>query len=212
MTDFAWPDDVTPFRVAYYLQPHVGRSVSPFTRQQKIYQLSQPLWIAQLSLRGGYDGESGVEAYGPRLDALIAQLEGGAHRIAIWDFRRPGAAAAFSNDDIALGESQVTLLGTTDGLQVGDYIGGDGRPHIVVSTEVDGSDLIVDVRPHFQTAVAAGDATYENVAGYFRLVSDDAGANPTTVGDVTTYELGFVEDPGPSTDVIYEGEPVTYSG
>lgn len=165
-----------------------------------------------MSFRGGYNGRTGLEAYGPRLDAMIAKLEGGAHRTTLWDFRREGEAVAFDNAAIAAGDATVTLEGTTDALQVGDYIGGDGRPHIVVETEIDGADLILTVKPHFQSAVAGGAATYERVAGLFRLVSDDAGTNATTVGDVTTYDLEFVEDPGPPTDVTYDGECLTYSG
>jgi hypothetical protein len=35
---------------------------------------------------------------------------------------------------------------------------------------------------------------FGNPTATFRLVSDDAGANPTEVGQLTTYDLEFVED------------------
>ena len=89
MVDLVWPDDLRPFRVSFYLQPHTGGSESPLTRTRKTYGLSAPRWICRMTFRGGYDGFDGYAAYGPRLDAFIAQMKGGQNRVAIWDFRRP---------------------------------------------------------------------------------------------------------------------------
>lgn len=215
MADILWPDDLVPFAQSFYLQPHVGRSESPFSRAQKLYGLSAPRWLTSLSFRGGTGpqwGTDGVAIYGPRLDAFIAKLEGGLNRVAIWDFRREGTNVSHTHAEIAAGTSQLLLEGTTDAVGAGDYVGGDGRPHIVTDTEVSGADLIVNVRPHFDSLIAADEAIFYQVAGWFRLISDDAGANGSEVGQLTTYTLDFAEDPGPSTDVIYEGETVTYSG
>ena len=87
--DFQWPADLSPFRVSFYLQPHVGGTESPLTRTRKTYGLSAPRWVCKMAFRGGWDGVAGYEAYGPRLDAFIAQMEGGLNRVALWDFWRP---------------------------------------------------------------------------------------------------------------------------
>ena len=89
MADIEWPDGLTPYRAAFYLQPHVGGTESPLTRTRKVYGLSKPRWVCRLSFRGGHKGYSGVAAYGPILDSLIVRMRGGENRVALWDFRRP---------------------------------------------------------------------------------------------------------------------------
>ncbi len=210
MADYTWPNDLAPFAVDFHLQAHTGGSESPLSRVSKIYGLSAPRWVCRMSFRGGYNGSKGIEAFGPRLDGLIAKLGGRLNRIAIWDFRRDfptGMGSSFddlffftdgsgfdtagvSNTAVVAGADTITFSNTGGGFRVGDYVGGDGRPHIVI--DVSGSTLTV--RPPFKTAIAAGAATYSRVSGMFRLTSDDAGANMTEVGQLSTYDLEFVED------------------
>jgi hypothetical protein len=218
VADIIWPADLAPYRVLFYLQPHVGGTESPFTRTRKVYGLSAPRWVARLTFRGGYDGVPRLRdqgGYGPRLDALIAQMEGGLNRVAFHDWRRPrptqpqAQAAALSFDAVASGSDQVTVSGFTPygrGFSVGDYIGGDERPHIVIGgaglsgagTILAGSDgkATITVRPPYSAPVAAGTAPQWPVRGWFRLTSEDAGQNETDVGEATEYVLDFVEDLG----------------
>jgi hypothetical protein len=89
MSDIEWPEDLRPFRAAFYLRPHVGGVESPLTRTRKTYLLSKPVWVCRLSFRGGYNGASGRGALGGRMDSLIVQMQGGVNRVLLWDFRRP---------------------------------------------------------------------------------------------------------------------------
>lgn len=117
MVDLVWPDDLRPYRVTFYLQPHVGGTESPITRTRKVYGLSAPRWICKMSFRGGYDGFDGYQAYGPRLDAFIAEMEGGLNRVAIWDFRRPYPVALrryysrFAGETYTFGGGETFELG-----------------------------------------------------------------------------------------------------
>lgn len=95
---------------------------------------------------------------------------------------------------------------------LGDYVGGDGRPHIVsaAATIAAGGAIsgagtiyadaagaaIVGFKPPLSSAVAAGAILAWPVTGRFELVGDDAGQNETTVGDLTEYSLDFVEKLG----------------
>lgn len=198
MTDFDWPDDIIPFDVTFYLQPHSGGSESPFSRTSKIYGLSAPRWVCQISVRGGDSGKWGADGkalWGQRLDAFLAKVKGRQNRVRLWDFRRPGEAKAFTNALAARESNTITLTGASPGdIGVGDYIGGDGRPHIITDLEDVGSDLVATVEPPFVEEMGVGKATYERSSGYFRLVSDDAGSNASPVGQHTTYNLSFVED------------------
>lgn len=204
MSDYYWPaDGLTPFACEFYLQPHTGRSQSPFTRQQKTYGLSGDLWKARLQIRGGYDGSSGLTAVGPAMDALLARLKGGQHRVGFWDFRRPSMrglnVATIGNVAASLGDSTITLNGLVAGETVlaGDYVGGDGRPHIVVEdvTVTGGGTAEVTIEPALIADLATDQVVAGNPLGWFRLTSDDAGANAVQVGDAVVYDLDFLEDP-----------------
>jgi len=221
MVDIAWPPDLMPYKVAFYLQPHVGGAESPITRTTKKYGLSAPRWVARLTFRGGYDGmphlyEPG--GFGPRLDSLIADLEGGLNVAVFHDFRRPMPLrpmmirSSLILDAADVGDTHITVRGFAPGavaLGLGDYVGGDGRPHIIShsrtidaggtvsgagSIMADGSGAaIIGVRPHISAPIASGTFAQWPVTGRFELVSEDAGQNETEVGQPTEYALDFTE-------------------
>jgi hypothetical protein len=203
MTDYDWPDDLVPYAQQFYLQPNTGGTESPFNRKTKVYALSAPRWICSMSFRGGYNGESGLKAYGPRLDALIAKLEGRTNRIRIWDFRRDGMRSPLwprsaSNLSAVQGATSMTITTLAPGTPVyaGDYIGGDGRSHIILDdVYANGSgQAVVSFKPPLAAAIGAGAATFSQAGSIFRLVNDDAGQNVVQVGEAQTMTLDFVED------------------
>ncbi|MEA3042963.1 MAG: hypothetical protein QOH47_801 [Sphingomonadales bacterium] len=205
MTDFAWPADLPPAVQGFWLQPHVGRSESPFTRQQKTYGLSAPRWICSMQFRGGSAGTSGEAAFGPRVDAQLAMLKGGENRSLVYDFRRQsmrgaGWTAAATNIAAAAGATSMVLTGfAASALKValeGDLIGGDGRPHLVTrDANADGSGAAtIYFEPPLESFVGPDAAIFGNPPGIFRLTSDDAGSNTSEVGGLASYSLELVED------------------
>lgn len=233
MTDYTLP--VVPYSQSFWLQPHVGRSESPFTRQQKIYELSAPRWATRLSFRGGYDNAGGLRDVGGKVDALIAQLNGGANRLLVYDYRR--STRTGSGETLEDSGLVGTLDGFTDGtvfddgfgfivtwaggppvsvaalagavtmkwngfaalgeaFKPGDYVGGDGRAHIVTEAATAAGDgsATVTFKPPLAADVAAGDGIFEEVTSPFRLVSDDAGSNQVEVGAAVVYDFELVED------------------
>lgn len=217
MVDIAWPADLAPYRVTFYLQPHVGGSESPLTRVRKVYGLSAPRWVARMSFRAGYHGAPRVgeaEGFGPRLDALIADLEGGLNVAVFHDFRRPrpiqpsnvvsalrAAAAVKGADELTVGGFAPNSIA----FSAGDYIGiGDERPHLVTGGDITtGAGTImadatgvatVRFRPPLAAPVEADTLLTWPATGRFQLVSSDAGDNETTVGQLVEYVLDFVED------------------
>ncbi|WP_404713199.1 hypothetical protein [Sphingomonas sp. MMS24-J13] len=209
MLDFTWPADLAPYRVMFYLQPHVGGSESPLTRTRKTYGLSAPRWVARFTFRAGYDAPDtdGAGGFGPRLDAFLSDLEGGVNRTTLWDWRRPrplrpqylsGPLVAAAN--VAAGATSVPIAGFTPNsiaFSVGDYVGfGDQRPHMVRALSVAGTDGVATVsfKPPLASTIVAGAAiSTDNVWGWFQPTSDDAGQNETEVGEPTPYTIDFTE-------------------
>jgi len=216
MTDFVWPSDLVPYAQSFFLQPHTGGTESPFTRQTKIYGLSQSRWVSRVALKAPDSADrwgSEFAEWGERIDAFLAKLDGRKNRVQLWDFRREGRTPSFGNSAATAGTNTMTLTGASTGeIRVGEYLGGDGRPHIITGLDVSGSDLVATFKPHLEADIALDAATFVRVAGYFRLASDNAGEAMSTVGELTPYILDFEEDWGPSVDVTYESETVTYSG
>lgn len=203
MADYYWPDELIPFEGEMWLQPHTGRSQSPLTNAQRTYALSQPLWRARWQFRGGYNGTIGAEALGPVMDALLARLAGGQNRCGFWDFRRDAMrglnVVGVGNDAASKGDTTITLKGLTPGETVlaGDYVGGEGRPHIIIEdaeVELDGT-AVVAFKPALNADLLENTVVVGRPLGWFRLTSDEAGRNPVQVGDVVAYNLDFIEDP-----------------
>lgn len=203
MLDIYWPDELVPYAMTFWLRPHNGGSRSPFSQTGKVYELSQSMWVARLSFRGGYDGQEGIERFGPALDALLARLKGRVNRAGFCDFRRDAMrgidTSGVGNDAAAMGDTSMTLTGLAPGAVVlaGDYLGGDGRPHIITAdSEVDsGGEALVTFEPALFAAIGVDDVEVGNPRGWFRLVNpDDAGSNPVSVGQAVTYDLEFEED------------------
>lgn len=103
-----------------------------------------------------------------------------------------------SNGTIAAGATTVNLTGYEPGSKpslVGDYLDiGDGTPHII--TEANAADLYGNLTISFEMPAKtpfSGTIAFERVRGTFRLISDDAGSNPTDVEGLSTHELEFIE-------------------
>lgn len=174
-----------------------------------------------MTFRGGYDGIPQLHdagGFGPRLDSLIADLEGGLNVAVFHDYRRPrplrpiAAKQALAFDAAAVGATSVVVRGFAPhavALSAGDYIGGDGRPHItsIANTVAAGGTVsgagaimadasgaaIIGIRPHVSTPIVARALLQWPVTGRFELVGEDAGQNETEVGGATEYVLDFTE-------------------
>ncbi|WP_245892556.1 hypothetical protein [Novosphingobium guangzhouense] len=213
-----------PYKTAFYLQPHVGGQESPLTRTRKVYGLSAPRWLARLTFRAGHGYEEvGVGPtendpafYGARLDALIAEMDGGLNCVLFHDFRRPRPQHYLTNYHgpavvavtAPIGSSSITLqIGEGNlGPSIGDYVGGDGRPHIVTGfsptiarmTSIAPADGLITVRfkPPLSSAIPSGaELPIGKIPARFRLSGgDDSGQNEGEVGSPIEYALEFTEE------------------
>lgn len=200
MADIEWPSDLVPWAMEYYLQPQSGGTESPFGRQTKIYGLSAPRWVCRMSLRGGYNGETGVPGWGPRIDALLAKLKGRQGRVSIPDFRRTSLRGSGVLTNEAAASGAMTMAVTGDPLSIlarqGDYVGGDGRAHILKGDLVTDAfgDAVAQFEPPLARPISAGAAEWGDPRSWFRFTSDDAAANGVEVGQLVSYDFELVED------------------
>ncbi|WP_420141765.1 hypothetical protein [Sphingomonas sp.] len=202
MQIFTWPADLAPSNVTFYLQHHTGGAESPFNLRRKTYVLGPSRWVARFDFVGGIQGE-GLYGKGAAIDAFLAQVGGGANRVLVHDFRRPTrggpATGAGTNSPAAAGASQMTWIGLQPNalaFRRGDYVGGDGRPHIVTADAfTNGSGVVVvSFVPPLKSAVAAGAGMYTEVTAKFEIRDDDAGENGAAVGEVERISVSMVED------------------
>ncbi|KEZ13533.1 hypothetical protein CP98_04988 [Sphingobium yanoikuyae] len=225
MPDLLWPKGLVPYKVMFYLRPHVGGQQSPLTRTRKVYGLSAPIWVARLTFRAGhgYDDQGLEYRFGPSaadvrfqaalLDALIAEMEGGLTAVRFHDFRRPRPQSYLTRNSPAItvdaapaGSTEITINRAHGliGPSIGDYIGGDGRPHIVTDVSPKFGSMMsaagpdgkiqVKFKPPLSTAIAQ-DAALEmdEVTAPFQLITEDAGGNESEVGQLADYVLEFEE-------------------
>lgn len=203
MADFLWPSGLAPRAVQFHLLPHTGGTASPFSRVTKTYELSAPLWVCRMSFTGGYDGASGISAFGPVLDGLLARLRGKANRLGVYDFRRPRTRGADTssagNLAASAGAFSMTITGLNPGatLLTGDYVGGDGRPHILVAdaTANGSGTATIFFEPALRAAIGANAAVFGDPVAWFRLQNEDAATNAVEVGGAVTYDFDLLEDP-----------------
>ncbi|HKF95106.1 MAG TPA: hypothetical protein VKB96_11020 [Gammaproteobacteria bacterium] len=211
MTDYAWPEGLCPDRVSFSLETQTGRNVSPLTRQQKTYELTAPLWRCTIMFTGNYRGVRGrndpygQQNIGGRVDALLAKLRGGANRLSIYDFDRPlirgtNDGWSLTNTAVAAGAETATISGfmpNTPAFLAGDYVGGDGRPHLVLDDVTANSSGVatISVYPPFIASIASGAMLYGKAPGWFRLTGDEYGQVMPDLGGDVTYQLEFLEDP-----------------
>ncbi|QJR01148.1 hypothetical protein HH800_02390 [Sphingobium yanoikuyae] len=225
MDEINWPAGLSPYKVMFYLQPHIGGQESPLTRTRKTYGLSAPRWVARLTFRAGhgYDDGGMSDRFGPRaddamffaarLDALIAQLKGGLQIVRFHDFRRPIPQSyltlhspAMTIDAASAGDNSIVINREPGavGPSIGDYIGGDGRPHLVTDVSPKLGSMMSKAGPDgkitltFEPPLSAdiaqdAELEIERVTAPFELVSEDAGQNEGEVGAPIDYVLEFSE-------------------
>jgi len=82
-------------------------------------------------------------------------------------------------------------------LMTGDYIGfGDQRCYVVTADAVTDNygSATISFQPPLHHAVVVGVPIVTAVPVKFRLDSDDAGSNPTSLTGLSEYQLDFTED------------------
>lgn len=102
---YAWPVTLRPSNATFWLEANTLRMESPISRASQTLVRFGARWVCRMDFaRRGH-------TVAPRLDALVAMLDGGAHEVALFDWRRPlprGAAASTTTVDTFLSGDTFT--------------------------------------------------------------------------------------------------------
>ena len=206
MAIYAWPITLRPSNATFWLEANTLRMESPLSRAAQTLIRPGARWVCRMDFNRRGHGVA------PRLDALVAMLDGGAHEVALFDWRRPvprGAAASTTTVDTFLSGDTFT-----DG---GGFVSYASSP-VMASAATRGAETLYTSGWENSAAVLlAGD--YVGLNGRLYMVLEDvtssgaglatlrirprlhagaaAGARPTLIRPTTRFRLAAqgVENP-----------------
>ena len=193
MTD--WPLSFKPDSQAFYVQTLTARFDNPYNGQVQVLERDGARWVTSLNL-------TLYSANARAFEAFLASLRGPAGEVLVPDFRRLAALGSLAGSPrLVSGTGRtLTLSGFTVNAQrvlaAGDLIQtSPGRSHMVVDdvTADAAGNASIRVEPRLREPVVAGPLVTSNCRVRMRLVSDDAGKNPTTPPMKTAYQLDLIE-------------------
>ena len=193
MTD--WPLSFKPDSQAFYVQTLTARFDNPYNGQVQVLERDGARWVTSLTLHL-------YSANARAFEAFLASVRGPAGEVLVPDFRRLAALGSLAGSPrLVSGTGRtLTLAGFTPNvarvLAAGDLIqASPGRVHMViddVAADAAGNAGI-RVEPRLREPVVAGPLVTSNCRVRMRLISDDAGKNPTTPPMKSAYQVDLVE-------------------
>ena len=193
MTD--WPLSFKPDTQAFYVQTLTARFDNPYNGQVQVLERDGARWVTSLRL-------TLYSANARAFEAFLASLRGPAGEVLVPDFRRLAALGSLAGSPrLVSGTGRtLTLSGFTANatrvLAAGDLIQvSPGRAHMVVEdVAADASgNASVRIEPRLRDPVTVGPLVTSAARVRMRLVSDDAGKNPTTPPMKSAYQVDLVE-------------------
>ena len=193
MTD--WPLSFKPDSQAFYVQTLTARFDNPYNGQVQVLERDGARWVTSMSL-------TLYSAKARAFEAFLASLRGPAGEVLVPDFRRLAALGSLAGSPrLVSGTGRtLTLSGFTTNAQkvlaAGDLIQtSPGRSHMVVDdvTADAAGNASVRIEPRLREPVVVGPLVTSTCRVRMRLVSDDAGKNPTTPPMKSAYQLDLIE-------------------
>ncbi|MEI7606312.1 MAG: hypothetical protein WCJ64_02895 [Rhodospirillaceae bacterium] len=193
MTD--WPLSFKPDSQAFYVQTLTARFDNPYNGQVQVLERDGARWVTSLTLHL-------YSANARAFEAFLASLRGPAGEVLVPDFRRLAALGSLAGTPrLVSGTGRtLTLSGFTANAQrvlaAGDLIqASPGRVHMVIDdVAADASgNAGIRVEPRLREPVVAGPLVTSNCRVRMRLISDDAGKNPTMPPMKSAYQVDLIE-------------------
>ena len=193
MTD--WPLAFKPDSQAFYVQTLTARFDNPYNGQVQVLERDGARWVTSLTLHL-------YSANARAFEAFLASLRGPAGEVLVPDFRRLAALGNLAGSPRLVSGTGRTLSpsGFTPNTQrvlvAGDLIqASPGRVHMVIDdVAADASgNAGIRVEPRLREPVVAGPLVTSNCRVRMRLISDDAGKNPTMPPMKSAYQVDLIE-------------------
>ena len=195
MAALEWPDDVCPASLTWRPESNTKTFRSPFNGASQTVRFPGTRWICSLTFNNLTDDKS------RRIDALVAELDGGYGRVKIRDWGRNGRAPAGSPvvSDADQTGMELNTKGWLPGktvLMTGDYITVNDELKIVtadVTSSASGS-AVISFAPMLRSSPAPNaPIEVENPFGIFKLKDNQQGTGNRIPGVFTSYTLEFEE-------------------
>ena len=193
MTD--WPLSFKPDSQAFYVQTLTARFDNPYNGQVQVLERDGARWVTSMSL-------TLYSANARAFEAFLASLRGPSGEVLVPDFRRLAALGSLTGSPrLVSGTGRtLSLSGFTPNAQrmlaAGDLVQtSPGRAHMVVDdVAADASgNASIRIEPRLREPVVVGPLVTSNCRVRMRLLSDDAGKNPTSPPMKSAYQLDLVE-------------------
>lgn len=135
MAVYNWPTSIrvgpVDYAVEFDVQLTIARSGKVFT-----YGLPGARWTCTLNFPNDLESR-----YRPALEAMIVNLEGGAHRLSFGHWGRPVPNGTLSGNPtlgggVSAGATSITIVNANGGLKAGDIIGLPGQ-FVMVMADID---------------------------------------------------------------------------
>ena len=190
-----WPLAFKPDSQAFYVQTLTARFDNPYNGQVQVLERDGARWVTSMSL-------TLYSANARAFEAFLACLRGPAGEVQVPDFRRLAALGSLAGSPRLVSGTGRTLLlagftpNVTRVLAAGDLIQtSPGRSHMVVDdVAADASgNASLRVEPRLREPVVVGPLVTNTCRVRMRLISDDAGKNPTSPPMKSAYQLDLVE-------------------
>jgi len=170
MPVYAWPADIAPSSQSFYLEANSAVSISPLSRVVQVQSRPGTRWMCRMEFVRRDNRKAA------RIDAFLAQLDGAAARVALFDFRRPlprgtagtpGATTLFTDG-----------FGFTDGTGFTEYA---SEPELALAAATNDETIYTTGWAVSETVLLAGD--YIGLAGRLHMVLEDVRSDGS--GDAT---------------------------
>ena len=190
-----WPLTFKPDSQAFYVQTLTARFDNPYNGQVQVLERDGARWVTSMSL-------TLYSANARAFEAFLASLRGPAGEVLVPDFRRLAALGSLAGSPrLVSGTGRtLSLSGFTANAQrvlaAGDLIQtSPGRSHMVVDDiAADASgNASIRIEPRLREPMVAGPLVTSNCRVRMRLISDDAGKNPTSPPMKSAYQIDLVE-------------------
>lgn len=190
-----WPQELVPSSCNIKLKSNTSTFTSPFSGATQTVAYPGSKWVMELTFTNKDQDEIDM------LNVIIAQLNGRAGRILLWDFSKPGRAAMGTPTIKEYTDSSVRIstkgwTPDTQVLKMGSWISINNRMTLVTKNVVSSAtgEAIIEVAPPLIVRPTAGQTVETLMPKSKFMLDEDENGGSREPGITGSFTLSFIED------------------